>query len=170
MPDSDAADHLQLECVRLSSDGAAEMDQHRAVISVPRSEITQLEVAYGSGAENPVVLIALGFVFLAIALAPLVVLALMVIRNEGTMDIKVLTAVAFVIPAWWLLDLALRKRWYVRVHMRSGTRKLVFHRERDRTAILTFVADASRRFGYTWFERGVATTETPSTPHRSYER
>jgi hypothetical protein len=119
-----AAEHLQLECVRLSADGAAEMDQHRAVIFIPRSEITKLEVVFGSGAENPILLIVLGLVFLAVAIAPLVVLALMIIRDEGTLDIKVLTAVAFVIPAWWLLDLALRKRWYVRVLRGSQAHRL----------------------------------------------
>jgi len=126
------------------------MDEHRPVIFVPRADIIQLEVAFGSGAENPIVLFGLGLVFLLVAVAPLVVLALMILRDEGSMDIKVLTAVAFVIPAWWLLDLALRQRWYVRVRMRSGSRKLVFRHTRDRFAIHTFLADAARRFGYTY--------------------
>lgn len=126
------------------------MDEHRPIIFVPREKITQLEVAYGSGAENPIVLLILGLVFMAVAIAPLVVLALMIIRDLGSMDIKILTAVAFVVPAWWLIDLALRKRWYIRVHMRSGTRKLVFHKLRDQSAIVSFLADAARRFGYVY--------------------
>jgi len=71
---AELTDHLQLECVRLSDAGASEMDEHRAVIFIPR---------FGSGAENPFVLVALSLVFLALAIAPLVVFALMLIRDEG---------------------------------------------------------------------------------------
>lgn len=110
MSTAESADHLQLECIRLSDAGASEMDEHRAVIFVPREKINQLELAFGSGAENPLVLVALGLVFLALAIAPLVVFALMLIRDEGKMNVYFLTAVAFVVPAWWLLDLALRRR------------------------------------------------------------
>ena len=150
MSTAESADHLQLECIRLSDAGASEMDEHRAVIFVPREKINQLELAFGSGAENPLVLVALGLVFLALAIAPLVVFALMLIRDEGKMNVYFLTAVAFVVPAWWLLDLALRRRWYVCVHMQSGTRKLVFHKLRDPSAIASFMADAARRFGYVY--------------------
>jgi hypothetical protein len=124
------------------------MDEHRPVVFVPRAEITRLEVGFGSGAENPLVLLVAGLLFLALAVAPLVVFAMMLIRDEGTMDIYFLTAIAFVVPAWWLLDLALRKRWYIKVHKRSGVRKLVFHTTRDRAAIEAFVSDAARRYGY----------------------
>ena len=148
MSTAESTDHLQLECIRLSDAGASEMDEHRAVIFVPREKIHRLELAFGSGAENPMVMLVLGLVFLALAIAPLVVFALMIIRDQGKMDVYFLTAVGFVIPGWWLLDLALRRRWYVRVQMQSGSRKLVFHKLRDPSAIASFMADAARRFGY----------------------
>jgi hypothetical protein len=143
-------DYEQLECVRLSGEGAAEMDQHRRIIFVPRADITRLELQYGPGAERPLVMLILGLLCAALAVGSLLWIVLLFLRPGGPRTpIELITGVAFLAPAWWLLDLSLRKRWFVRVHTRSGSsRKLIFHETKDRTAIETFLTSARGRFGY----------------------
>jgi hypothetical protein len=143
MPD----DFLQLESVRLSADGAAEMDGTRRIIFVPRAEIERLELRHGSGSERPIVTAVVGFALLALSGMPIVML-INAFRGSGTFDIKIIAAVGFIIPALWLLDLSLRRRWMIVVHARKDTRKLVFHKTKDRAKIERFFNDARSRFGY----------------------
>ncbi|MEA2239359.1 MAG: hypothetical protein QOC81_4083 [Thermoanaerobaculia bacterium] len=74
-------------------------------------------------------------------------LALAVLRH-GSIPAKLVTSVAFIIPAVWLLDLALRRRWYVLVHTRRGSRKLLFGKHSDPAELERFVLSAKARFGY----------------------
>jgi hypothetical protein len=61
---------------------------------------------------------------------------------------KALTAFAFILPAGWLLNLSLRKRWFVLVHQRRGSRKLLLPRRIDGPAVHAFIANARSQFGY----------------------
>jgi hypothetical protein len=141
------ADYLEHGTVRLGTEGAAEMDQGRAIVRIPRAEIVRLELQHGSGAERPLVCIALGLIVTVIALAGPAILVLAVLRH-GAIPGKLVTSVAFIIPAIWLLDLALRRRWYVQVHTRRGSRKLLFARHSNQSELEQFVATAKARFGY----------------------
>lgn len=144
MPDDDL---LQLESVRLSAEGAAEMDGPRRLIFVPRAEIERLELRHGSGSERPIISAVLGFALLAMSAAPIVML-INAFRGWGTFQMKYIAAIAFIIPALWLLDLSLRRRWMIVVHARKDRRKLVFHKTKDRVAIERFFNEARSRFGY----------------------
>ena len=144
MPDDD---FLQLESVRLSHEGAAEMDGTRRLIFVPRAEIERLELRHGSGAERPVVSAIVGAVLLGLSVAPVWML-MNALRGAVTFEIKFMTAFAFSIPAVWLLDLTFRRRWMIVVHARKDTRKLVFHKTVDRVEIEHFFTVARSRFGY----------------------
>ncbi len=144
MPDDD---FLQLESVRLSADGAAEMDGTRRIIFVPRAEIERLELRHGSGSERPIVTTVVGFALLVLSGVP-IWMFMNALRGNGTFEIKFMTAFAFIIPALWLLDLSLRRRWMIVVHARKDRRKLVFHKTKDRAEIEKFFSDARSRFGY----------------------
>jgi hypothetical protein len=144
MPDDD---FLQLESVRLSADGAAEMDGTRRLVFVPRAEIERLELRHGSGSERPIVTAVLGVALLVLSGVPIWML-MNALRGHGTFEIKFMTAVAFAIPALWLLDLSIRRRWMIVVHARKDTRKLVFHEMNDRVEIERFFTEARSRFGY----------------------
>jgi hypothetical protein len=144
MPDDD---FLQLESVRLSAEGAAEMDGTRRLIFVPRAEIERLELRHGSGAERPIVTAAVGFTLLALSALPIRML-IGALRGYGRFDIDIIAAVGFIVPALWLLDLSLRRRWMIVVHTRKDTRKLVFHKTKDRVEIENFFSTARSRFGY----------------------
>ena len=147
MSTTGAEEFDQLETVRVGTDGAAEMDRHRRVIFVPREQIDRLELQYGSGAEHPLLVGFLGVVFAAMAVVLLVTFALAVMRGGARIPASMITGVAFVIPGWWFLDLAIRKRWFVRVYTRSGMRKLVFHQTTDERELQEFVAKGRRRYG-----------------------
>jgi hypothetical protein len=144
MPDND---YVELDAIRLSARGAAEIDGGRATIFVPRAEITRIEIVRGSGAERPLVAAILGFALLAIAAAPLVIF-INAWRSNILFDSKIVAAAAFVVPALWLLDLAFRPRWMIVVHTQRDRRKLVFRNTKDRTAIDMFFNDARQRFRY----------------------
>lgn len=141
------AEHLQLECVRISSAGAAEMDGERPLLFLPRAEIMRMELHRGSAAERPLVCILLGVVLMAIAITPLVLLPA-AWRSGVRFPTSAISAVVFAFPGWWLLDLAVRKRFYLAVTTRRETRKVVFHKTADARTIEEFVAAAKSRFGY----------------------
>jgi hypothetical protein len=83
------------------------MDRHRRLIFVPRADIVRLELAH-SGAEQPIVVATLGLVCAALAVGSVVTLALHFLRGTVKLPAALITGVAFLIPAWWLLSLALK--------------------------------------------------------------
>lgn len=142
-----AGPHAQLATVRVAADGVAEMDGNRPLLFVKRADVIRIEAEYGAGAERPIVMLVLGLLMLAIAIIP-VILFLAMLRSNVHLPEKTFTAVAFILPAGWLLDLSLRKRWFLRVHTRRGSRKLLFPRGMEQTAVEAFVSDARTKFGY----------------------
>jgi hypothetical protein len=138
---------LHLANIRLDEAGAAEMDGARKLVYVARSEIVRIEVARGSGSERPWLAFLVGVILFVIAIGPFVVL-LIALRFGDPFPLKLLAAVAFVIPAAWLLDLSFRPRWYVRVVTKHGARKLLPPRNVPRESLESFVTSARDRFGY----------------------
>jgi hypothetical protein len=55
--------------------------------------------------------------------------------------------VTFVIPAVWLIELALKKRWFLLVHTRRDKRKLLFKTSRNEAELQEFVRSVRSRFG-----------------------
>jgi hypothetical protein len=138
---------LEHDSVRLSELGAGEMDGNRPLVFVPRADITRIEVHHGCGAERPILMVALGLILIAIA-AFSVLWLVMALLHGGIFYVRVIPAVALVIPGIWLIDLSLRKRWMLVVHTRRGTRKLLFKTSKDEPALHAFVSSARSRFGY----------------------
>jgi hypothetical protein len=147
MTTTPAEEYDQLDAVRFGPDGAAELDRHKRVIFVPRDQIVRLDAVYGSGAERPIVFIVLGLVFAGTAIVLLSTFILAVMRGGVRIPAAMITGFVLLIPAWWLLDLALRKRWFVRVRTRDGSRKLVFHDVADPREIQQFLEKGRRRYG-----------------------
>lgn len=145
MPDEQ---FVQLESVRVDANGAAEMDGVRKLVFVPRAEIERLEVAHGSGSQRPIITGIIGALLLAFSLVPIWML-IRALLGTGIFEVHIIAACGFFFLALWLLNLALRKRWMIVVHTRNGgTRKLLFHEMKDRTAIENFLTNARSRFGY----------------------
>jgi hypothetical protein len=139
--------YLEHGPVRVGLDGAAEMDGTRALVWIPRPEITRLELVHGSGAERPLVCLVLGILLAALAVSGPLMLALAVVR-QGSVPDKFVASIAFIIPAWWLLDLAFRRRWYLKVHTQRGPRKLLFEKNGLPEELERFVVSAKSRYGY----------------------
>jgi hypothetical protein len=140
-------EYLEYGAVRVGRDGVAEMDHGRPLLRISRTDIVRLELVHGSGAERPLVCIVLAIALALIALAGPVMLALAVLRH-GSVPGRLVTSIAFIIPAVWLVDLALRRRWYVLVHTRRTSRKLLFTKGADAAELNRFVLSAKARFGY----------------------
>ena len=140
-------EYLEYASVRLGSDGASEMDGSRKLVHIPRAEVVRLEIVQGSAAERPLLSLILGVILLAVALLgpTMLVLALL---GRGTAEAKFVTSIAFIIPAAWLLDLVIRRRWFLKVHSTKGSRKLIFRKSSDAVAMQQFVVSAKERFGY----------------------
>ncbi|HSY47724.1 MAG TPA: hypothetical protein VLC46_02840 [Thermoanaerobaculia bacterium] len=140
-------EYLECASIRVGVDGAAEMDGNRRLVYVPRSEVTRLELLHGSAAERPSLSLLLGALLLGVALLGPTMLLLAVLRH-GTVEVKFVTSIAFIIPAAWLLDLVIRRRWFLKVHTAKGSRKLIFGKSSDSVALQQFVVTAKERFGY----------------------
>ncbi|HET7433974.1 MAG TPA: hypothetical protein VFN10_04585 [Thermoanaerobaculia bacterium] len=138
----------QLDSVRIGEDGVAEMDQHRRIIFVPRDEILSVELVFRSGAERPLVTAVLGVVLIGVAVLSVALLVLAITRGGLKVPMSLITGIALLLPAWWLLDLSFRKRWCLLVRGRKEMRKLVFQHVRDQYEIERFIASARNRFGY----------------------
>jgi hypothetical protein len=133
--------------VRIGAEGVSEIDAGRPLVHFPRPDINALELAWGSGAERPIIALVLGLFVVALALSGPSLLVLAILRH-GTIPAKFLTTIVFIIPAWWLLDLALRRRWYLLVHTSRGNRKLLFAKGSAREDLERYVLKAKGRFGY----------------------
>jgi hypothetical protein len=144
---TDQPDHLEYGAIRLGADGAAEMDGNRRLVHIPREEIVSLELAHGSASERPVISLIFAALLLAISLiGPMMLVGALL--GRGTVEIKWVTTIAFIIPAAWLFELVIRRRWFLKVHMKKGSRKLIFARPNDEVALQQFVHGAKERFGY----------------------
>jgi hypothetical protein len=144
---TDQPDYLEYESVRLGTDGASEMDGKRRLVHIPRTDIVGVEIVHGSAAERPIVSLILASLLLAVSLlGPAMLLGAII--GGGRVEAKVATSIAFVIPAVWLFDLVLRRRWFLKVHMKKGSRKLIFGKTSDPAALQQFVLSAKERFGY----------------------
>lgn len=140
-------DYIQLGNVRVGKAGAVEMDGHRPLLSVPRADIMQLEAVYTVAGERPAVTLIVGMALLIVSVVP--ILALVdVLQRGGTYDVEWIGAVACLIPAVWLIQLSVRRRWILLVRTTHDRRKLVFPKQVTQTEVESFIAQAKSRFGY----------------------
>ena len=144
---TDQPDYVEYESVRLGADGASEMDGVRRLIHIPRGNIIALEIVHGPAAERPLLSLILALALTAIALLGPAMLAAALL-GHGTVEVKFVTSIAFIIPAVWLFDLVFRRRWFLNVHTKNGSRKLIFGKSSDPAALQQFVLSAKERFGY----------------------
>jgi hypothetical protein len=140
-------DYVEYESVRLGTDGASEMDGNRRLVHIPWADVVGLEIVHGSAAERPLVSLILAALLAALSLVGPVMLV-GALLGRGRVDIKFVTTIAFLFPAIWLFDLVLRRRWFLKVHMKKGSRKLIFAKTSDPVALQQFLLSAKERFGY----------------------
>jgi len=138
---------LRYDSVKAWDAGIGEMDRTRAVVFVPRADVRSLELAYGSGAERPLVVILLAVAVLAVSVSPLLFL-LAVLTFGGQMNGKLFYILSFTPLGLWLLRFALKKRLVLVVHTAKERRKMVFQGSSDLVAVRDFVHQIGSRYGY----------------------
>jgi hypothetical protein len=144
---TDQPDYLEYESVRLGIDGASEMDGNRRLVHIPRTDVVGLELVHGSAAERPLVSLILAALLTALSLVGPVMLV-GALLGRGRLDSKFVTSIAFLVPAVWLFDLVIRRRWFLKVHTKKGSRKLIFGKTSDEVALQQLVLSAKEKFGY----------------------
>jgi len=144
---------LRLGSVRFDENGAAELDGHRPLISIPREKVVRIELAYTSGVSNPLTLGIVGLALLVVSIG-LPLFSLLASggnfhsRAEIVWGVRVWYLVGFAFPAVWMIKLATRKYWVVVVHGPEGRRHLIFQNPPSREAMEAFLDAVRSRFGY----------------------
>ncbi len=139
--------YVEHQAVRVGVEGVQEMDAGRPLLNIPRSDIKALELVWGSGAEQPAVALLLAVFLAALALSGPAIVLIALAKGTG-FPYKFALTIVFLIPAIWLVDLALRKRLCLHVHTKRGSRKVSFAKGSDRPAVEEFVRTAKAKFGY----------------------
>jgi hypothetical protein len=141
------ADAIQLGNVRVGVDGAAEMDEHRRLVDIPRADIVRVDGVYTVGGERPAVTLIIGLALVAFAIVPIATL-IDVFRRGGTYYIEwAAAAVGALLIAAWLIHLSVRRRWVLLVTTRRDRRKLLFPKDVTQVDVEAFVAQAKAQFG-----------------------
>lgn len=140
--------YMRLGSIAFSADGVAEMDRHVRVAFIPRDELRSLTLAYAAGAEQPIVVLVIAAVVLAVSLYPIAEVVNWLIEG-GVLQGEVVWLCALFPLAPWLLHLALKRRFILVARQQRGRRKLIFGSEAEAAAIEPFLSDVASRFGYT---------------------
>jgi len=133
--------------IQVSDDGLAELDQGRRNVFVRRGEIRQVALAYGLGAERPLLSGILAVLALLVGLWP-VVSFLAFLNQGGVFQGETLYAVAFLALGGWLLYFSLRKRVHLRVRTEKTARKLLFHGPLREVDLQDLLRVAEQDYGY----------------------
>ena len=141
-------DTVRLGSIAFSAEGVAEMDRDHRAVFIPRDQLRGLKLAYGSGAEQPIVVLVLALVALALSLYPIAEVVNW-LREGGILQGEIVWLCALSPLAAWLFHLALKRRFILKARMVRGSRKLIFGRDADPAEIEPFLTGVASRFGYT---------------------
>jgi hypothetical protein len=142
-------ENLRLGSIAVSAKGIAEMDHHRPVVFIPRDKLVRLTIAHASGAEQPLVVLAISIIALAVSVYPIIVL-LNRLAYGGVISGKLFLLCAFFPLAPWLIRLALKRRNILVAHTSKGSRKLLIGDTVPPEEIEPFVTRAASILGCTF--------------------
>ena len=112
-----------LNNVRVSVQGFAELNGSQINVSVRRDEIRGLIVKFGRQSEHPLRQIAFGIVLTGLGVFPIYHL---LAAAEPVVSVLELTMLVFLIVGGWVIFSALRSGWYLEVELETDSRKLAF--------------------------------------------
>lgn len=123
----DLPEGIVVEChgVRAASDGLHELDENRAVVTVPRDMLRHVELRYGVSNERPLLVVAFGLVLLLIALGLAGLLVLWFLGGGVAYDVEFALLLLGPLGAW-LMHAAVRRRFFLLVQTEHELRKLAF--------------------------------------------
>ncbi|MDB6122343.1 MAG: hypothetical protein JWQ71_1336 [Pedosphaera sp.] len=130
--------------VKISTAGISEVSKGSLVVFLRKSDIQRVELASGSGAENPALQLALGLLLAVVGACGLIPLW----RGNLIMFRYELGFVFFGLVGLWLIWETLRRRTYLLISTRSIKRKLFFRGRIEPKQLGEFVKEAETNFGY----------------------
>ena len=136
------------EChgLSVSGDALCELDDGRPSVRLERSSIRGLALCYGTSAERPIAALLLGGACLVLG-AVFVRHLIAWLRFGGTAYDFEAFALGLVPLGLWLVHVALRRRYFVRVDLDRGYRKLAFTGAATRDEVLAFARAAEQSIG-----------------------
>ncbi len=145
--DKEADEYIQFSSIRVSSDCIDEVDRHLVAVSISKTEIKRIELRYGIGSERPAIQLLLGLVFFGIGCFFLVDLVLWLFWGGTAYDVEAL-AIGLIPLGGWLMCNAVRKKYFLFIHLASDRRKLVFKGKFEQSDLLAFIDEAIEKFGF----------------------
>ena len=124
----------------------AELDDGHTAVQIERSVITGVALSYGMSAERPLAALLFGAAWITLGAAfgrHLVSWALF----GGKAYAQEAFAIGLVPIGAWLIHVAVRRRYFLRVELRSGYRKLAFTGSATREEVLAFTETVGRSLG-----------------------
>lgn len=113
---------------------------------VPREEVVHMEVCRTMAAERPLAQIILGVALLSALYVPITSIIDWSQYGGTLYDVTVLICILPILLGTWLLFTALRRRVVMRVHTRSGTRKLLLGKRVDHSELHAFTLRLSTAY------------------------
>lgn len=126
--------------------GLAELDEGHTAVQIERSAITGVALRYGMSAERPLAALLFGAACITLGAAfgrHLVLWALF----GGKAFAQEAYAVALIPIGAWLIHVAIRRRYFLRVDLRSGYRKLAFTGTATHEEVVAFTETVGRSLG-----------------------
>ena len=141
-------DALVIGSVRVTANDVSEMADGHAVVSVPRVDITHIELKRGIAAERPLLLFLFGLLLtLPGGYASRGLWSWLCFG--GTLYVDVTLWLILLLPVGvWLACSAFRRRVFLHVHTLNDRRKILFRKNHSPAEILEYVKYVSDRFGY----------------------
>ncbi len=157
---SAAANELRYQGVFLSNDVVAEERGGRSVVTIPREDILRLELARGPAGERLGLQVAFAMLLTVIGIGATA--AFLGAWKQGMpVHIELGSGGAFLPLAGFILWLAFRPRFYLRVQTRTEVRKIGFEPRAKAEEIAAFLGAARSVHGYE-----VEATRATMTPFR----
>lgn len=143
------ADYLSFKNVGVSNTSVWESRRGRVVEELARSDMLRCELELGSPEQRPMVSAVTG----AVLLVPGAVFGqhMFLLITEGkSANLRYEAAMLTfgILGAWLILQAVFRRRFYLRVSARQGSRKFVFEADSNIEEIREFLAQANRKYGF----------------------
>ncbi|MDB5035616.1 MAG: hypothetical protein JWQ98_2857 [Chlorobi bacterium] len=140
------ADPIVYASVRVDEKGIMELDHGRRSVFVPRENVRSIELKQGSPAERPMVQLVLGMIIFGGALYWLSGVVAWWNTPWAINYRFLIVPPPMLLLGSWLIYAALRKRYFLRICLDRGERKIVFRGDVDRDGLQEFMGATKRRF------------------------
>jgi hypothetical protein len=134
--------------IQISDTLMAELDGHRTLVAVKRSNIERATLHRGWQSQRPFILLLFGVGLLVIAVFPIRVVLHWLLEGGNLHVVWPFAAVFILVVALWVMYDSLRRGFSLVLEGPKGQQKLCFGRRAVRWEIEAFLDQAEQRFGY----------------------